>query len=240
MIPDEHEEAMREKTALTCVELVGGHSNIIHLNHHYNHDGFQYLVLEFIDGRNLYEYVAQQKKLTEDKGKRILHQLASALAFMHVNGIVHCDLKPQNIMISDDMTVKLIDFGSATIPDPLQSPLPLKPALRLSQAPISGTKSYWAPEMLKEKNVKTFEANMDMWALGCILFIMLSGHHPFDPRGTLSENEILRKVCEEPVKFDHSVWADVSPTMKNIISKLLDKNPETRLTSSELVEILGN
>ncbi|EQC28615.1 serine/threonine protein kinase [Saprolegnia diclina VS20] len=239
VIADCYEEATRERTALSCVKMAGGHANIVELNDYYTHDGFHYIVVEFVDGMTLFDYVQQRKRLHDGAARSILTQVASALDFMHTHGMVHCDLKPDNIMIANDESarVKIIDFGSATIPNPRASSMPLKRAITLSSIPQSGTKSYWSPEMLSTPHAKV-EAAMDMWSLGCILYIMLSGCHPFDPRGSLSEAEILHNVCHSPVEFSQPVWESVSDDLKSLLRGLLDKNPATRLRAGDVLRLM--
>ncbi|KAF0687970.1 Aste57867_20351 [Aphanomyces stellatus] len=239
VVSDGYDEAERERNALSCVEHAGGHPNIIHLDNYYTHDGFHYMVLEYVDGITLFDHVAQQKQLTQEEATAILAQVASALAFMHAQGMVHCDLKPDNIMVSVDdssISVKIIDFGSATIPNPSAAGrIPLKRALTLSSAPLSGTKTYWSPEMLAGRAPIQVGPSMDMWSLGCLLFIMLSGRHPFDQRGNLSEAMILHNIVHAPVVFDHPVWASVAPELKDLVAHMLDKDPATRLSAAALV-----
>ncbi|ETW01169.1 serine/threonine protein kinase [Aphanomyces invadans] len=241
VVSDGYDEAEREKNALMCVEHAGGHPNIIQLTNHFTHDGFHYMVLEFIDGVTLFDYVAERKQLTSQDAIAVLTQVASALAFLHAHGMVHCDLKPDNIMIVQDkrnestnIAVKIIDFGSATIPRPKESSrIPLKRALTLSSAPLSGTRTYWSPEMLSGP-IGQVSPSMDMWSLGCLLYIMLCGRHPFDSRGSLSEEMVLHNVIHADVDIPSS-WP---PKLTAIVAQLLDKDPSTRLTAPELVAAL--
>jgi serine/threonine protein kinase len=173
----------------------------------------------------------------------ILVQVASALAFMHAHGLVHCDLKPDNIMIEEDdnhsMIVKLIDFGCVTVSNSYENSLPVKPAMTLLSIPQSGTKSYWSPEMLAGKDVKVVP-NMDMWSLGCLLYIMISGRHPYDIRGNLSEEVVIDNILNAEVDLTSlPVWASISNEMKDIVRSLLDKNPNTRLSAPDLLERLS-
>ncbi|OQR96248.1 protein kinase [Achlya hypogyna] len=229
------EEAVREKTALGCVAMAGGHEHIVHMENHYTHDGFHYLVVEYINGSTLFDYIRHRRRLDEIEAKRVLGEIASALGFMHAHGMVHCDLKPDNVMLTAGSgAVKLIDFGSATIPNPHESRMPLQRAMRLATAPLSGTKSYWSPEMLCEGSEMPVEPAMDMWALGCILYIMIAGVHPFDPRGNLSEEEIQAAIVAKDVELPVTQWYLVSKETKAIVRGLLEKDPKKRLTAEQL------
>ncbi|RHY31264.1 hypothetical protein DYB32_003801 [Aphanomyces invadans] len=232
------DEAEREKIALTCVAAAGGHVNIVRLNEFYHHGGHHYLVVDFVPGSTLFDHVRQRSKLTEESVRDILRQVVSAIAFLHALGMVHCDLKPDNIMITPveasggGHAVTLIDFGSATIPDPTSSTLPID-ATVLAQAPPSGTKSYSSPEMCAHEN-RQVAPHVDMWSVGCILYIMLCGQHPFDPRGNLTEAQVTHNILNHPVTFDQPIWATISPCMKEIVAALLEKDPEKRMTADML------
>ncbi|KAJ0409858.1 hypothetical protein P43SY_005752 [Pythium insidiosum] len=129
---------------------------------------------------------------------------------------------PENILVVDQdgkLTLKIIDFGSAEMPS---SSVSKKPTMTLS-----GTRCYWPPEVIRHQ--ETSQA-MDMWALGCILFIMLSGRHPFDMMGCSTESEIVERILtNESVSFVHPNWRDVPEEIKSLLRGLLDKDPLTRL-----------
>ena len=73
-----------------------------------------------------------------------------------------------------------------------------------------------------------------MWSVGCILFIMLTRQHPFDPKGNRTEAQIIEAICNAPIEFTHPNWINISSDIKHIILRLLDKDKNTRMTSSEL------
>lgn len=231
IVSDDYNEAIREKEAIKYIQFKGGHENIIKLSDYFIHDGFHYLVIEYIDGNSLFDKICK-KSLDNNTIYHIIDQISNALDFMHKHGIVHCDLKPDNIMITNkSYIVKLIDFGSATIPNLRSNIIYSKNINILKQNPESGTKQHWPPEMCLYEQVSPA---MDMWAIGCILFIMLTGQHPFDLKGNLSDSQIIEAICKTTIKFTHPIWINVSSDIKNIILRLLDKNPKTRMTASEL------
>ncbi|KAF0687729.1 Aste57867_20553 [Aphanomyces stellatus] len=251
VVSESYEEAAREKAALTCVALAGGHANIVELQHHYTYGGFHYLAFELVSGMTLFDLVRRRHRVDEamkQVARLVVAQVASAIAFLHSIGIVHCDLKPDNVMVTAANHVKLIDFGSASMPHPIDvtsMPAATEKAeedmSRLASAPLSGTKSYWSPEMLQAKaTLVTVVPIMDMWAIGCILYIMLCGQHPFDPRGTLTEAQVIDNILHRPVQFTQPVWATISPETRLIVSQLLEKDPARRMTAADLVRALGN
>ncbi|GLD99131.1 hypothetical protein PINS_up007849 [Pythium insidiosum] len=232
--PECQEEVAREKEALALIECAGGHEHIVRFDGAYQHDGFHYIVTELVPGESLYSFVQKRGPLDIPTALSLTTQLASALAFMSssARGLIHRDLKPENILVVEQdgkLALKIIDFGSAEL-TASSSPSSSSSASASPQKPsmtLSGTRCYWPPEVLRQQETS---AAMDMWALGCILFIMISGRHPFDMMGCSTENEIVERILtSESVSFVHPMWRDVPEDIKSLLRELLDKDPVTRL-----------
>jgi len=147
-----------------------------------------------------------------------MRQAFYALCYLHNNKICHRDIKPENFLLfkeNDDSYVKLIDFGLAK---------------RVSKEEVmtapNGTPYYIAPEVLKGAYTK----QCDNWSMGVILFIMLSGKPPF---GGKSNKEIIENVLKGQFSFKHAVWESISDNAKDLISKLLERQADMRLTAEE-------
>lgn len=228
----------REISALQLVKTLGGHRSIVDLKDVYVDGSKVYLVTELARGGELFDTIVDRGALSERRAGAIAHEIASALAFMHRNGLVHKDIKPENILLTtrsgaDDKDdglsltaattgpslVKLADFGSA-------GPASTTHA-RMDDI---GTSAYLPPELLA-KGVCT--AACDMWALGCVLYIMLSGSHPFDLDGTAPDSVVERRIKQDVVSFDLPAWGSVSADAKDLVAKLLHKDPALRLTADQ-------
>ncbi|OWZ23323.1 CAMK protein kinase [Phytophthora megakarya] len=234
------EEVEREKEALERLERAGGHESIVGYEGSYYHNDFHYIVLECVPGISLHSHVERHHTLDPTLSLHLTSQLASALQFMHQSDVIHRDLKPENIMTrvnsdksrrtgntNEDVTLKIIDFGSAgrlSEPESVNKP---------RNSPLSGTRCYWPPEVLQRQDMT---AAMDMWALGCILYILISGRHPFDLTGCSTEDEVLQRVKTEPVSFLLPVWRDVPSDTKELIRGLLNKDPHQRLSANQVLE----
>ena len=136
--------------------------------------------------------------------------------YMHEFGIVHRDLKLENIMMSDssDTAVpKIVDFGLAKIIGPSNT----------ASEPF-GTLGYVAPEVLR-KQPYTFSC--DVWSLGCIIYALLSGSLPFDHE---SQKETIRMTLDDKLVFDLPCWNTVSASAKDLVTRLLLKDPKQRIT----------
>lgn len=220
----------REIAALKLVKALGGHRSIIDLKDVYVDGKKVFLVTELARGGELFDSIVAGGALGETRASAIVHEVASALAFMHRHGLVHKDIKPENILFTsrDDgkskrgtSLVKLADFGSAG-----------PASTNNTRLDDIGTSAYLPPELLTSGVCTT---GCDMWALGCVLYIMLSGSHPFDLDGTAPDAVVERRIKQDVVSFDGPAWAAVSPDAKDLVAKLLDKNPAMRLTADQVL-----
>ena len=138
------------------------------------------------------------------------------LCHIHENGIVHRDLKLENIMMTDtseQSVPKLVDFGLAKMIGPNEK----------AEEPF-GTLGYVAPEILEKK---PYSFQCDMWSLGCIVYALLCSSLPFDHD---SQKETIRMTCEDQVVFDSPQWKNYSRECMDLIFKLLIKKPEDRIS----------
>ncbi|KAF9566784.1 Pkinase-domain-containing protein [Agrocybe pediades] len=167
---------------------------------------------------DLFECIEQSehKKLTEDQARYVFAQVADAVDYLHRRGIVHRDIKDENLVIDKDLKVKLIDFGSAIAVDPLEPPA--------SYNMFYGTAAYASSEILLKKDYHAAPA--EIWTMGILLSYLLAGVSPFptardavEGRIFLSEN-VVGKIGDEPM---------------DLMRKCLDPNPETRATISEIL-----
>jgi serine/threonine-protein kinase len=185
-----------------------------------------FLVLEFVDGTLLREYLLQRAPLSVDEAVRIAAQLADALEYCHQHGVVHRDLKPENILLEADGTVKLVDFGIAL----------LEGARRLTFRRLSsevGTPDYMAPEQVQGDRG---DARTDIYALGVMLYEMVTADVPYHGDNPLS-------VMGQRVNVDAPLLRrkrpDLPPALEAIVWRALRREPTERYASmAELREDL--
>jgi len=179
-----------------------------------------YIVMEHIEGGELFEHVVEQGNFSEHDAARVIRQVSSSLEYCHDRGVVHRDIKPENIMVvsddadSDEVTVKLIDFGFGSR---ILSGVKLKARV--------GTFVYTAPEAFKDEPC---DEKLDMWALGCVLFVLLSGDAPFF--GADCQSKIIQG------SFSMEGWDAVSDSAKDLIRGLLEVDPSKRLSAAEVLQ----
>ena len=180
-----------------------------------------FLVMEYIDGGNLRSVLDSKGKLSEEEALKIFSQVLDAIESLHalpvsdgVSGIIHRDLKPENVLISKDGTVKVADFGIAKIIDFTSL---------TSTGDILGTGPYMSPEQITDS--KHIDRRSDLYALGVLLYEMLTGEFPYDFQ---SEPELIDKVKNEPAIPPRRKVIEISNSIENVVLKLLEKNPYER------------
>lgn len=195
------------------------------------------LVFELVSGGELYDSLVKQGAYSEDKASQVVRQVASAMSFMHNKcHLVHGDLKPENLLLRDNnFEVAICDFGCAVNLDE-------KGEFSFNSKTMMGTVAYSAPELLKPPpsfgNMFRTRAStaVDVWSLGCVLYVLLSGTHPFDVENELSDAELEKAILKGHYDFSSPVWRDVSESAKNLISRMLERNPKKRITATEILE----
>lgn len=176
-----------------------------------------YIIMEFVAGEPLNRYM-ESHKLTHDDSIKIITQLAEALAMVHQFGILHRDIKPGNILLTENLDVKLTDFGIAKIENS---------DLTMTRE-VLGSPAYMSPESFDSSIVK--DCRSDIFSLGVIAYELLTGIKPFYGE-TIGElmNAIQYELPIEPLKINDSF----PPYMQDILAKMLAKDPDERFSSPE-------
>ncbi len=197
------------------------HPNLVTLIDRGSTDTEEYLVFEYVEGRSLKELTREGPLPIADVGS-IAGQVAEGLAAAHSAGIVHRDVKPQNILIDRQGHAKVTDFGIATGPD----------WTRVTRAgSIIGSARYMSPEQIRSKPV---DARSDIYSLGVVVYEMLAGHPPFD--GT-NMPEIARQHLNLSPPPLSELRPDLPPGLERVVMRCLEKLPEDRFVSMD--ELLG-
>uniref|UniRef100_S4R7U3 Protein kinase domain-containing protein n=1 Tax=Petromyzon marinus TaxID=7757 RepID=S4R7U3_PETMA len=188
------------------------HPNIISLHEVYENDTDVTLILELVSGGELFDFLAHKESLSEDEATEFLKQILDGVSYLHCRRIAHFDLKPENIMLLENRApkahVKIIDFGLAqSIVDGVEF------------RHIFGTPEFVVPEIV---NYEPLGVQADMWSIGVMTYILLSGASPF--LGDTKE-ETLSNISAVEYKFDEEYFKQTSALAKNFIQRLLLKSP---------------
>ncbi|OAY62092.1 CBL-interacting serine/threonine-protein kinase 9 [Manihot esculenta] len=179
-----------------------------------------YIVLEFVDGGELFDKIARNGRLKEDEARRYFHQLIDAVDYCHSRGVSHRDLKPENLLLDSYGTLKVSDFGlSAVLSKQVQGDGLLHTAC--------GTPNYVAPEVLKDKGYDG--TGSDIWSCGVILYVLMAGYLPFDEPSLMG---LYKKICSADFTFPSCF----SSGSRKLIKRILDPNPVTRITIPQILE----
>ncbi|CAN0541042.1 unnamed protein product [Rangifer tarandus platyrhynchus] len=210
------EEIQREVSILRRVL----HPNVIKLHDVFENRTDVVLILELVSGGELFDFLAQKESLSEEEATSFIKQILEGVNYLHAKKIAHFDLKPENIMLLDKNIpiphIKLIDFGLA---HEIEDGVEFKN--------IFGTPEFVAPEIV---NYEPLGLEADMWSIGVITYILLSGASPF--LGD-TKQETLANITAVSYDFDEEFFSQTSELAKDFIRKLLVKETRKRLTIQE-------
>jgi len=197
------------------IMLLLHHPYIVNLEEMMLLEPYYYMLMEYVNGGQLLDYIIAHGRLKEKNARRFARQIVSALDYCHRNSIVHRDLKIENILISRSGNIKIIDFGLSNLFSPLS---------HLST--FCGSLYFAAPELLHAKLYTGPE--VDVWSFGIVLYVLVCGKVPFDDQSMPALHaKIKRGVVEYP--------GYLSTDCKNLLSRMLVTNPSHRATVSEII-----
>lgn len=205
------------------------HPGIVKCYSHFETEANLFLVMEFIEGGDLLQNIMEHGFFAEPQGRRIFTRVCNAVAYIHERNIVHRDLKPENILITSSdrarLEPKLADFGLAR----------MNMATRDCKT-FCGTPHYFAPEVIttfrdrEAGQVVGYGKPADMWSLGVILYILLSGSPPFEDEG------LYQQICDGKYEFDVPEWTAVTPEAIELVRKLMTVDDKIRATIQQALD----
>lgn len=217
------EEVSNLKDEVRISQMVGSHDNIVYMKEFVENKDHYYIVLEFLTGGELFDRIVESPMghFTEKSAADVMRQLMHALSYLHSKKIVHRDLKPENFLLAnktESSPIKIADFGFACSVEGEKS-------LR----GLCGSPGYVAPEIIKEK--EGYGLAVDMWSMGVILHILLSGIPPFS--GESDEESFALTLRGH---YDKANLDEISDEGKDLVAKCLTYNPSKRITAAETLQ----
>ncbi|EOY06921.1 CBL-interacting protein kinase 17 isoform 2, partial [Theobroma cacao] len=189
------------------------HPNVVRLHEVLASKTKIYMVLEYVTGGELFDRIASKGKLSESQGRKLFQQLIDGVSYCHGKGVYHRDLKLENVLIDAKGNIKISDFGLSALPQHIRGDGLLHTTC--------GSPNYVAPEILANKGYDG--ATSDIWSCGVILYVILTGYLPFDDRN-------LAVLYQKIFKGDAQIPKWLSSGARNMIRRILDPNPDTRIT----------
>ena len=197
------------------------HPNIVNVYDVGVAEGRHYIVMEYVPGRTLKERIKEEGPVPAPEALHIARQIAGALAQAHANNLVHCDIKPHNILVMPDGNVKVADFGIARA---------VTESTMTYNDNIMGSVHYFSPEQARGTLITP---KSDVYSLGVVLYEMLTGRIPFDGNTAVS---IARKHLEEEPQSVRSLVPNIPPVVEALVTRMMAKEPALRPDSRLLVQ----
>ena len=190
------------------------HKNILKL-FGFIHDKTKiYLILEYASKGELFKLLREVEKFDEETSSKYIYQICDAIKYCHTKDVIHRDIKPENILIGHDGLLKIADFGWSAY------------GFSKKRETLCGTLDYIPPEMI---NGQKHDNNVDIWGIGILLYEFLVGSPPFED---INRNETFKKISQ----VDLFIPSFISPLAKDLILKLLQKDPSSRIQLKDVLE----
>ncbi|KAK7292863.1 hypothetical protein RJT34_15718 [Clitoria ternatea] len=211
-----HKMMEQLKKEISAMKLIN-HPNVVKIYEVMASKTKIYIVIELVNGGELFDKIAKNGRLQEDEARTYFQQLINAVDYCHSRGVYHRDLKPENLLLDSHDVLKVTDFGLSTYAQ--QEDELLRTAC--------GTPNYVAPEVLNDRGY--VGSTSDIWSCGVILFVLMAGYLPFDdPNHSVLYHKIGKAEFRCPSWF--------SPAAKNLLKRIMDPNPLTRIKIPEILE----
>jgi len=194
------------------------HPNVVKIHKISTHQGTPYIEMEFLQGGSVKDLVKRHKRLPEAEALQIAMDCAKGLKAAYASGLVHRDVKPENMLLTEDGDAKLLDFGVAQFRDKDNG-----------KKKVVGTPYYVSPEVVKQEPI---DHRADIYSLGCSLFYMLAGRPPFDAE---SVTAVYMARLKNPAPQVRQFNKEVTKKTNDVLVQMLRRNPDDRYSNYDLL-----
>jgi len=224
------------ETELSCLRKLR-HPHIVNIIETVESSTNLWIIMECAEGGELYKRIAELNHFSERSAARIVKQVLKAIHYMHSYGVIHRDIKLENILLTsaaEDASIKVADFGLAVIMEHGFESYRPDESMRMKKSTLikegfCGSPICMAPEVATHR--AAYGPQCDVWSVGCITFELLSGHPPFSAPTAAALFRLMHAAIGP--SFSDSVWLDISQTAKSIVVAMLQKRPEDRVSARE-------
>ncbi|KAL2467630.1 Calcium-dependent protein kinase 11 [Forsythia ovata] len=214
---EDYDDVWRE---IQIMHHLSEHPHVVRIKGTYEDNVFVHLVMELCAGGELFDRIVQKGHYSEKKAAHLMKTIVGVVEACHSLGVMHRDLKPENFLFDtpdEDAKLKATDFGLSVF---------FKPGQYISD--VVGSPYYVAPEVLH----KYYGHESDVWSAGVILYILLCGVPPFWAE---TDNGIFRQILKGKIDFESEPWPNISESAKDLIGKMLDRDPRGRISAHEVL-----
>lgn len=205
------------------------HPSVVALYHVYRTPQKIFLVMEYLKGGELLNMVSGRQKYTEEDAIDIIRQIIDAVSYIHACDVIHRDLKPENLIMQDhsrDSRIKIVDFGLCMTFEDAALTGKLDEGVSRASVSLCGTRGYVSPEVLHQCY---YSSKCDMWAIGVICYILLSGRRPFSVHS-------FKQTLSGKYSVTDPEWKNVSDEAKEFIAMLLRVDPAERMSAKDALQ----
>ncbi|KAA8522635.1 hypothetical protein F0562_013004 [Nyssa sinensis] len=214
---EDYDDVWRE---IQIMHHLSEHANVVRIKGTYEDQLYVHIVMELCAGGELFDRIVQKGHYSEREAAKLIKTIVGVVEACHSLGVMHRDLKPENFLFTstdEDAALKATDFGLSVFYQPGET-----------FSDVVGSPYYVAPEVLR----KHYGTEADVWSAGVILYILLSGVPPFWAE---TEMGIFKQILQEKLDFESEPWPGISDSAKDLIRKMLERNPKKRLTAHEVL-----
>lgn len=212
------------------------HRHVVSMYELYESPRCQWLILELVTGGSLQEYILKTTQYSEESVIRLIIQILLGVQYLHSLGIVHRDLKVENILlqgVGSASEIKIADFGLSAFVGVGDVGYDAEEGIKRKKyralTDMWGTKEYFAPELIK----RAYGPQADLWSVGCIVYEMLSGDVAFPIHRNEHDSSVFKRISEANVSYSGAVWRDISQPAKDFVQAMLTPDPTKRPNCQE-------
>jgi CheY-like chemotaxis protein/tRNA A-37 threonylcarbamoyl transferase component Bud32 len=207
----------RFKTEIRLARRIS-HRNVVRIHDFGESAGVDFLTMEYVEGITVRELIDERGRLEISSTLALARQLASSLEVAHEQGVIHRDIKPQNLLVDGEGVLKVMDFGIARLTE--------RSSGLTEVGLVVGTPSYMSPEQMLAEDI---DARSDLYAAGVVLYECLTGRLPFD---ALTPVAMIAKVLSQTPEAPNTIQSDVPPALSSLVMQLLAKDKNERVQTA--------